>query len=366
MLAAARPEEAKGDEVTVREILDIAAERLQADTTISPEVEARLRYTIGESFSSLAAYDVAMGHLSRAHDLAVQTQEATSEQATEALSAMAQALWRQGRLAASLEINQQLLALTESSHGKHSPEYIEVLGNLANTFADMGEFSQAEPLLRESLALDRALSTPEAREGVAFSLNNLAAVLADQGKYSEAISLHRESLELRRQLFGDRSPAVVIALMNLGFAQAGTRAWTDAEATLREAVALADIVYGRNHSRTGAALINLSQPVAELGRTGEAVQLAKDALAVLERVEGRESFRAARARGQLGKLHIMNGEIEAGEAEMARGWQQLADALGPDSPRSKQAALGLAEHYAARGNSALATQWRIRASGSER
>ena len=364
MLAAARPQRAKGREVSVREILDIAARRLDEDSAMLPEVETNLQQTIGFSYSSLAIYDRAMTHLQQAHRLAVQTQGADSEEAARALSGMAQVHMLQGNLDEALTISLQLRDFHLARHGALSPEYSTAVANLANVYADIGDYQQAESLLRETLALDRQSQNGNNRGDLAISLNNLASVLSDQEKFAQAIVLLEESIELRRAVFGETSAEVVIAMMNLGFAQAGEEAWSDAEATLREAVAIADVVYGRMHTRTGVGLSNLSKPVAELGRVDEAIGLAEEALVVLEQTIGPDSLGVGQVKVHLGKLYTMDGQVSRGEQEMNTGWQQIAAAIGAETARTRDVAARIAMYYQDKGEPDAAAQWTARAGGS--
>ena len=65
------PSKAQGREVTVREILDVAARRIEGQFERQPGVEAQLRQTIGDAYLSLSRYDDALQQLERAHRMAV-------------------------------------------------------------------------------------------------------------------------------------------------------------------------------------------------------------------------------------------------------------------------------------------------------
>ena len=103
-----------------------------------------------------------------------------------------------------------------------------------------GKYDEAEPLYRESLAIDKKIYGDE-HPDVATDLNNLAGLLkaqvsessvfvfplpnavwsADlcfcmlQGKYDEAEPLYRESLAIDKKIYGDEHPDVATDLNNL-------------------------------------------------------------------------------------------------------------------------------------------------------
>ncbi len=66
------------------------------------------------------------------------------------------------------------------------------LGNLGSLFQAQGRYTEAEPFLRDTLAMRRACMAAD-HPALALSLNNLGRLLQAQGKYAEAELLRRES-----------------------------------------------------------------------------------------------------------------------------------------------------------------------------
>ena len=69
MLQGVNPDKAQGREVTVREMLDAAAEEVGQGLTSEPEVESDVRQTIGSIYSKLGRYEDADPHIQRVYDL---------------------------------------------------------------------------------------------------------------------------------------------------------------------------------------------------------------------------------------------------------------------------------------------------------
>uniref|UniRef100_UPI0035B4F5C7 tetratricopeptide repeat protein n=1 Tax=Methyloversatilis sp. TaxID=2569862 RepID=UPI0035B4F5C7 len=79
------------------------------------------------------------------------------------------------------------------------------LDNVGGVARAQGDWSQAEAVYRESLALSRQLverlgATPDSLRDLSVSLNNVGGVARAQGDWSQAEAVYRESLALRRQL----------------------------------------------------------------------------------------------------------------------------------------------------------------------
>jgi tetratricopeptide (TPR) repeat protein len=64
--------------------------------------------------------------------------------------------------------------------GKEHPHVAASLNNLAELYRNMGNYSQAEPLLRRSLAISEKMLGKE-HPTVAHSLNNLAVLYQEMG-----------------------------------------------------------------------------------------------------------------------------------------------------------------------------------------
>ncbi len=363
MLVAVQPDKARGKDVTVREILDAAAARLGEDArfTAAPEVEASLSYTIGDTYMLLGEYDQALQFLEHALAIRRRLLDATDERVIDTIDRIGQVHWRQGDLTGSLQCCREILAIRERTVGRLHPQYSAALGNLGNTYADLGRLDEAEVHLREALAIDRQVLTEEDGADLAITLNNLGSLLADQDRFAEAIELHRESLALRRRFHGEPSPAVLVSLNNLGFAQSGLGDDEAAERTLRDALRDSELIYGDAHPQTAIAWANLAAPLRKLGRHEEAEQLARRALAVFARSTGDRSWRVGTVRSSLGAVLLDQGRLAEAERELLLSWEILGAALGEDSKAARVAARSLATLYTRRGDASLAATWEQRA-----
>jgi tetratricopeptide (TPR) repeat protein len=77
-----------------------------------------------------------------------------------------------------------------------------------------GEYVQAEPLYRQSLAIREKAVGPE-HPDVALSLYSLALLCHDQRRYAEAEPLYRRSLAIAEKVLGPGHPNVAMTLNNL-------------------------------------------------------------------------------------------------------------------------------------------------------
>lgn len=101
------------------------------------------------------------------------------------------------------------------SLGDENRRVAAILNNLAMLLGEKGDYAAAEPLYRESLAINRKLRGDE-NPYVANNLNNLASLLQDKGDYAAAEPLFREALAIRRTLLGDEHWSTLSSASNLG------------------------------------------------------------------------------------------------------------------------------------------------------
>jgi tetratricopeptide (TPR) repeat protein len=206
MLVSARADEAGGVAVTVRDVLDAAAARLESERPFAgdPEIASAVRLAIGDAYEAIGAYDAALPVLERAV-------------------------------------------------GKTHVAYTNALAGAAARHAEAGDLEQAETLLREALELKRELYRGADESQLAYTLGRLASVLAERGRWDEAVARRREALDLLRRHLGDDSPAVALSMSDLGVVLEGAGRWTEAEPVLVDAWEMLAERLGTGHDRTKRA-----------------------------------------------------------------------------------------------------------------
>lgn len=342
MLTSVRPDRARGHDVTVREILDEAAAGLDGSVTADAEVDAAIRFIIGDSYQALSDFEKALPFLEEAAETRRRELPPEDPRLINSIDVLGMVYWLTGDLQGSLDASREVLELRERSLGREHPDYTQTLGNLGNTYADMGDLERAESLLRQALEIERRTLVGDDRRDLAYTTNNLATILADQMKFEEAIEFHLESNALRLEFMGDDSPEYIISLMNLGFAQYGAGHHQEAERLLRHSVELGEQIFDANHMRVAGARIKLAEVLADTGRTSEAEALAHLALAALFNTLGDQHWRVGDAHRVLGKIMMQTGRMVEAQRESVLAHSILSEALGETHPLALQAAEQLA------------------------
>lgn len=144
---------------------------------------------------------------------------------------------------------------------------------------DQGRPREAEPLLRQALAMQRK-SFGERDRRTAASYASLALNLDTQGRDAEAELLFRNALAIQRAVLGDKHPDVGMAYNNLASCLDDLGRHAEAEPLLRKALAIARATAGENGLATAAVYGNLALNLNATGRRAEAEPLFRKALAI--------------------------------------------------------------------------------------
>jgi len=187
-----------------------------------------------------------------------------------------------------------------------------VLNLLGLTYFDLGDFAEAEQLLRRALAIDERVFGDDHSE-VAVRLNNLASLLIDTNRFDEAEPLMRRALAIDKRVLGGDHPSVAIRLSNLAQLLCDTGRLGEAEPLMRRALAIGEKALGGDHPSVAIRLNNLAQLLCNTGRLGEADPLMRRALAIDEKALGDDHPTVAIQLNNLAQL--LSDTNRLGEAE---------------------------------------------------
>src|SRR5206468_2644730 len=91
---------------------------------------------------------------------------------------------------------------------------MDLLFNIAESYALLGKYREAELMHRQALYL-REKVLGEEHPSTLASMNSLAEVLRQQGKYKEAEQMQRQTLNLRKKMLGEEHPSTLDSISNL-------------------------------------------------------------------------------------------------------------------------------------------------------
>ncbi len=361
MLAEARPEKSAGRTVTVMEVVDSMAVRVERERTFAddPLVRADVVHAIAETYRSLDHFDRAIALFEEALALKRAAPGDNRAGVLITLNKLAESHAHSGDLENAIKTQKEVVALSKALLGTENSEYSARLGNLGNMYADVGNLAEAERVLRESLAIDRRVLGNDHKD-MPITINNLATILVDDGKCEDAIPLHEESLAMRRRMFGSPSAEMAVALANYARALDCAGRFDEAVPAADSALAMSQIVFGDGHVRTATARTRVAETRLHTGRAAEAEPLLRSAITTFEGIDAR-FWRAGDARAVLGEVLLALDRKKEGIREVEAGWEILTETVRAETPRCRHFATIAAAYYAQSSESVLADTWRLRA-----
>jgi tetratricopeptide (TPR) repeat protein len=359
-LSSVNPEDARGREVSVVEVLDRAAAEIDVEFQQQPLVKATLHHTIGQSYESLGKFAAAADHFRAVVNLREDHRHADDPQYAHAKLALGRALLQNGDFDGAEPQLRESLALMESLWGGNHVEVASAENELAMLLIRRGKFSDAEAHCRRAIAafdyqataglarqtgaaqhllalsLDGQQKSKEAEQAyrvaldtrrkafgedhleVAKSLHDLGCFLDTRHRRAEAITNLEEALRIRRAAYPKGHPSIAESAHDLGLIHYARGDLHRAVELQRDAVAVYAALDRYDHPWVGRVKYNLAAALLELGQFEDALPVMRDSLALLERAYGARNAEVMDAREGLDELlHRTNRLDELRENSMA-------------------------------------------------
>ncbi len=312
MFKVSDPNQARGNKITAREILDKASNDIETGLTRDIEVQSQLMQVMAATYLNLGLYP-------RAHALAEH----------------------------ALENRRRAL-------GPRNPKTLESMTQLGWVLDREGHDIEAEKLTRETLDLQRRVLGPE-NPLTLETTDNLAIILERQAHYLEEEKLERELIAVRSRVLGPEHPQTLRSMLNLGDALHGESRFPEAEKQFRDLLDIERRIWGTTHPSTMATMHNLANVIQEEGRYDEAEALYRETLEAEQTVLGPQHPEASSTMTTLANT-IMYGQGRSSEAEaLYRKALEIAQStLGPEHPYTTAAEEGLANAVSTQGHYAEA------------
>jgi eukaryotic-like serine/threonine-protein kinase len=255
--------------LTVRELLDRAGSQLGGWLDGQPEIEAKIRETIGGAYLSLAQqdrYDEAERHLRAAIRLDTQEHGPLFRDTLRTNSLLATLLDQTNRGNEAEPLLRRNLQDCRNQLGRDDPVTLDAAERLGTLLWHLGKNDEAETVLRKNVD-DRSRVLKPEHPDTLRSTYLLSRVLRDTKKFPDAehfAYLYAHSVQCS---LGSNHPGNILALTNQGDVLRDQGKLAQAEPYYRHAAVEAERILGPEHRSTLAAINNHSRLLSELTRT---------------------------------------------------------------------------------------------------
>lgn len=300
--------------VSVPQLLQRAARKLDEDLRQEPEVAVRVRLGLGAALHSWGELDDALKVLQQAVSTA-RTMPDGEHELAKGLETLSTVQHDRGELGAALQLSRDADAIWRRIGTPW--EQAQSLGAIAMGLNSLRRRDEAEPVFRDAIERMRAVH-PDGHLEIAWLLNNLAWGLHAMGRLDEAAPVYEQAVAMQQRL---QAPRVELAqtLNNLaglyydrGDLGAAQRIWHEALATFE------DVFGAEGHAAVARGRNLLAMVALDRGRVDEALRLSRQARDMLLRLQGEQHrWTAAAIRGH-GAALLAAGHLDEAEQAFAR------------------------------------------------
>lgn len=392
----ADPTHARGNRITVREVLDRGAAELQTREDIAPQVRAALLLSIGRAYNQLDMGGRAIPLLRTASALQ-KTDGADALEQGRVLAALGRAHSMMIDLPSSVATDKQAIALLSKAPGDHADEILRVrlnllYGQLATTdiplpdvtaqmkkiVADFDSGQHRNPELQAQALADysMALGTASDPSSVAIAQRALGiarqlyqpddpalvyyrftlALVMMRSDPAGAVTLYRQVIADYDRTIGTPGPGMagmsgILTYFGMALAQLGQS--EEAARALERSAHIAKGFAGDSPDFYLGTLLSLATQYVELGRIDDADHLlAAHRQQIVDRMESQSAWAASNAIDAFnlfGKISLLQGHAVDALKQFDRALDKLSPPVREASPES------YAEALAGRGEAQLAS-----------
>jgi serine/threonine protein kinase len=174
-----------------------------------------------------------------------------------------------------------------AAFGPEHPETLKSSTALADVLDQEGQNAEAQKLARKTFNSSHRILGPRHPDTLK-SMGTLAAVLEEGGQYAESEKLSREVLETAQSVFGPDHPDTVKYRHTLATVLNSVARFGEAEKLLRQNLEIDQRTLGSDHPVTLHAMNAVAVTLADAGRPAEAEKIQADMLDSQRRVLGPE------------------------------------------------------------------------------
>ena len=283
LLGQANPEQnARGDKITVEQLLDRAADRLKDNTqlTDAPEAKADILAVLADTYTALGNYDKAIELWKRTVELN-QTLSGNwnDERTLDALQGYGKTLMGASNYAEAEKTLRQVIERRLIVSGADDTHTLFAINNLAIAIGKQGHLAEAERLLQQNWHT-RMRVNGSTHADTLQALANYTGLLMEKGDFATAEGNYRQAVDAYRSLGMENAPNALAAENALASCLIHQRKLVDAKQLLSQLIERKQRVLGPNHAETLGSRGNRAYVLGELGEIEAAVE---DATVVHER-----------------------------------------------------------------------------------
>ena len=323
------PGNARGLDITAKEILSMGAKNIRQQLDDRPAIQATLMETMGRVYFNLGEYEPSIAMLEESLSLRQQSLGDDHTDVAASKNALAASLIRTADYERARSLLDEALEVNRRKHGKSSAAVASTMFNLAELLQETGKLDEAQKFANASIDIYTPQSDRYTVE-LAEAKNSLARILLGKNELDEADRLLREAILLVERHSGKNHPLIAHYLQNLAVVLQMKGDVDAAEALFHESIAATRSILGEENSLLGGSLVMLGTLLHNKGQYDDAEKAFRDALAVHRKARGMEHPFVAYDMTSLAMLLHDKGDLDEAESLIRDALQLYEQSVGPD------------------------------------
>jgi tetratricopeptide (TPR) repeat protein len=329
MLLGSDPQHAKGKRITIEDVLQNAASKVDEALGSQPLAAASVRQTLGRVFYNLGHNDEAEPHQRFAYDTFRTLKGDDAPETIEAGHDLARTQLARHQLEEAESLLRSELAYRQKTN---DPLSVQPMTPLAQVLQKKGDMTGAEELYTKVIEIlrNRDKLTETESTSLMSAATDLATIVGLRGEGDRALALYDESLGILRQQYGDLHPDIARVLGNRAQLLDQIGRTKEAAEGYEQALRVQRAVFRADHPDIAVSLLSLGLVKKHLGDYAGAEADTREGLEMNRKLFGDEAPETAHARSDLGIVLRALDKNDEAEAMQRSAIAVYTKTLGPD------------------------------------
>lgn len=295
------PYEARGDTITVRELLDKGSFKIHRELSDQPDVKATMLNIMGQVYENLGLYEKSEALLKEALDIRRKIKYNNID-VGKSLNSLGQLYLTKGEYEKAKPLLEEALSVYENLSETNYENYADAIDNSAWYSNVTGNYNRSDSLYALAIKVLKE-NSKDKNEMLFVTMNDLALNYHEEGKYEESESLFKETLELQKKLYGEKPhPEVSTTTYNLAELLRDRGNYDEAERMFKSSLKMDIQLNGQEHPDVAYSLQGLASIYRLEGNFKEAEKLYLQVLSMRKKFLGDEHPDVAYATYNVGLL----------------------------------------------------------------
>jgi tetratricopeptide (TPR) repeat protein len=333
MLASADPDTSRGEDISVRTVLDRAAPVVASQFAANDLVRASIHHTIAITYEGIGDLESALTHIKQAIEIRDARLGRGDRETLESTRVLAGILQRQGHYSDAVRMMQEVLDLALQNFGPDHETTLNATMSLASALHREGKHRETCLLLEDAVTRFQRTFGVDHRSTL-NAMRTLANAYVGSGRWNEARELFADADRRLTLTLGETHPITLATRHGLAYAHHETGDDAKAELILRKTLADRQSVLGDAHQDTLTTMNVLAGVVMERGELAEAQTLLERVAELRATVLGENHPDTLNSLNQLGLVQDRRGQWARSAETFLLVYQRRLQILGERHPQT--------------------------------